>query len=912
MSSPFNITDSKATHNMKIELAKLQQHNTVLEEQLSVSKKSSEESSRDNSRYVSELVHLCNEREIIVTEIKGIEVTSLGDSALSPTNCDIEDILLSLDRIRKCYEAKNSKSSLLEQTILKVQTSSQLLLSKADEAKRLVEKEKQKIINEKEDAIRDRLIMEKQMVELQEKLEKQISDDKSVIQDLEAMILNQKLIIDKINKSTQDYISKLKEELQSLQNLYNDSITKINELQEELQNITEDKNYQKNILENLKINFEAKCQEICELQNELEKYKYKHFDSTGTQTKTVNSYHSRETQIDKELLEKGKIHIGYDDAKPKLIFQNQEDLDNEYKIKQSDDKANQYNADTQIIKQDHTRQNEIQVLSANVISNFEYVKTRYKEYKIKCLSTGKMEKCSISCPSDSDMNKYYPDSQSPGKEQESEYTSSDIKAENSHPTETYKKGSNSVHASKAKNMSRNILLDRKGPKKSSALVGFITTNNNIGTHKENEIGPINSASHNKDLFVIYKDSHTSLVNRGQEKGTWSGMTIETTKGNLKKDKDDEVIYVSQDSYLHPDDRRTDKDKTNLKIKMPRFENESNNSLTNTSDHDKKSLSSYTLDIYSSPKHLSVSDTKMSNTGSDRHMKNSTPSLQDLYADISHSPDENIVKLVIDKKEVNSNDFYKINNSNGRQTHTISTKTDKIPTNRDLGSFHKLVRVDADVLLLNTDEKRARLPNDKVIQKIRDFGLEYILDTVQGEVNPVKTKNYTENIANLKREKSSRLSKSNDSKVSSTENKTISILTRNSNESIPRTFSEKSVMVQLDTKVDYDNTIDSLTKALENVEKDYQKKIEAIKMQYDSNIKSIIHDHNKGVKNIQNLHEETLQDMLKIHENEVENLRSMSIEAMRKAERLEKENRALKTKISDRGMVSLEEVCYLIF
>ncbi|CAB3248237.1 unnamed protein product [Arctia plantaginis] len=900
---------SKATHNMKMELAKLQQHNAVLEEQLSVSKKSSEESSRDNNRFVSELVHLCNEREIIVTEIKGIEVTSLGDSALSPTNCDIEDILLSLDRIRKCYESKNSKSSLLEQTILKVQTSSQLLLSKADEAKRLVEKEKQKIISEKEDAIRDRQNMEKQMVELKEKLEKQMADDKSVIQDLEAMILNQKLIIDKINKSTQDYISKLKEELQSLQNLYSDSITKINELQEELQNITEDRNCQKKILENLKVNFETKSEEICELKKELEKYKNKHFDSTGTQTKTIASYRSRETEIEKELLEKGKIHIGYDDAKPKPINRTLEDLDKEDKLKQSE-KAKQHNADSEIIKQENTRQNEVQVLTANVISNFDYVKTSYKEYKIKCLSTGKMEQCSISCPSDKEINEDQPNSQSPGKEEESEYSFSDIKAGNSNLNDTYNKGSNYKHTSRPKTTSGNILVDKHNPKKASALVGFVITDNSNGKHKDSENVPINSASLNKDLLIIYKDSHTSSINREQEKDTWSDMTIETTKGNSKKDKNDDVKYIVQDSYSGPDDRKDDKDKTTLKIKMPRVENESNNSLMTTSDYDKKSLGSYTLDIYSSPKQtlecVSVSDTRMTNNGSDRNTKNSTPSLQDLYNNISHSHGENTLKYDIYKKVVKSNASSKSIKNNVKRTHTISNEKDKIPIDGEQGSNHKLLRVDADVLLLNTEETRTRLPNDKVIQKIRDFGLEYILDIVQGEFDPIKTKNFTENIAKLKEEKSRSLSKLNDSKVSSTENKTISILSRNSNNSISRAFSEKSVMVQLDTKVDYDNTIDSLTKALENVEKDYKKKIEAIKMQYDNNIKSIINDHNQGVKNIQNLHEETLQDMLKIHENEVENLRSMSIEAMRKAEKLEKENRALKTKISDRGMICLEE------
>lgn len=128
---------------------------------------------------------------------------------------------------------------------------------------------------------------------------------------------------------------------------------------------------------------------------------------------------------------------------------------------------------------------------------------------------------------------------------------------------------------------------------------------------------------------------------------------------------------------------------------------------------------------------------------------------------------------------------------------------------------------------------------------------------------------------------------------------------------PKVYLDREVMVKLDPTEEYETQIRTLTGILENIEKDYKKKIEVIKIQYDTNIKNILNEHNEGVKSIQGLHEDTLHDIIKHHENEVENLRSMSIEAMRKADKLEKEVRSLKYKIPNCGSTCTNEVCELL-
>ncbi|XP_075991984.1 uncharacterized protein LOC142987239 isoform X2 [Anticarsia gemmatalis] len=919
---------SKATHNMKMELAKLQNQNAILEEQLSVTKIKSNESSRDNNRYISQLVTLQNEREIIVTDIKQLELKSVGDSALAPNNCDVEDVLLSLDRIRKAMDARNFKSTSLEQTILKVQTSSQLLLSKADEAKRLVEKEKQKIINEKEDAVKDKQNMEKQLLDLKEKLEKQIANDKIVIKDLEATILNQKLIIDQINQSTQDYISKLKEELKTLQGLYQNSLTKIRELQEKLQAATEDKNNQMNMLEKIKRDLNAKSEEVNALQTEFETLKNKPILNTETQTTIISSKLNnnmetqtkiqticldRETQTDEDLIFNKQAQIRHDD--PNVIIKEKKDKkEKEFEdIKTQDfSKLQQYKPHSISQAKQKERLNEIQIMTANVEPSFDYVRNSYMNYKIKCLSTGKMEHFSITSFSDDETNDDNLASNTPETAQDSEELYSNNRTPDPNLIDIYNRRSIQTSSSKANYGSANTINDKQSTRKSSAVVAFATVDSNMNS-KNKDIKPVAKSSSQKipekDLFVIYKDSQSSYNNKDQERGTWS-ETGELTGPSKKQRNIDNKKHTQPDAYYPEEEDEKDEDdsvKHKLKIKMPRVENEST-SLVTTSEGDKKSSDSFVDAVYSLPKHFSGSDSKINIHDSARDIKGSTPSLPTMSKEETVFLDDDFKQKDVQRKILRTQqpslDVTPARKHEKPQKHT------KPPTDVPQESHHKLARVGANVLLLKTD-KTLKISKEPVKQKSRDFGLEYILDTVNGEVDPEKNKKYSKDVRSSRSEEmftdkeqlDSNHSRLYDGKMSSTEFKATP---RKSGDKHKKSFTERSITVKLDSNSDYENTINSLTKALENIEKDYKKKIEAIKMQYDSNIKNIINEHNQGVKSIQGLHEETMQDIIKMHENEVENLRSMSIEAMRKAEKLEKENRVLKTKVYDRGTTCFDE------
>lgn len=891
---------------MKMELAKLQHQNATLEDQLSLTKIKSEESARDNNIYESQISNLKMERQIIVSEIKQLELSSVGDSALIANDCNVDDILLSLDRIRKYLDTRNSKSSSLEQTILKVQTSSQLLLSKADEAKRLVEKEKQKIMSEKEEAIKDRQNMERQLIDLKEKLEKQIANDKIVIENLEATILNQKLIINKINQSTQEYISKLKEELETLQNLYHNSIEKIGQLQEKLDNVNEDKRNQNIMLEKLKKDFDTKCKEIDVLQKQLNDLNNKPVGSVSTQTKIKTIYHDVGTQIDRDLLSMEKVTIHYDDTntirserKGKKVM----DMDNIALLDFKTSSQPKPSSEPQI-KQEELPINEVQILTANVEPTFDYVKNSYMNYKIRCLSHGRLEQHSFSCLSDNELNEARLTSQSPDTDQNSKDSISESRTFNPNLIDIYNRRSMHTNSSKGNYGSDNIIDEKQIHEKSSAYVEFGTTDTNINGKYINDKTVTESTSHKlaeKDLFVIYKDSQSSYENRDQRKNNWQEVAVDgATVYQKKARKHSNKNNIDQESMFYNEEEEEtyeENNKPKLKIKIPRIENESNSMIT-TSDIDKKSLDSYTLAIYATSKRISTSDTKINDSENGRHIKGSTPSLPTMSNEESYSLDRNSKEQSVHREILKTD----AESTSETSKHKKSKKTDKLSKDIDNGSHHKLSRVEANVLLL---EKQGLKPLDASIKpKGRDFGLEYILDTVQGEMNPSKNKNIAQDVRVTKSDEMFNLVSMKDSKP--TPNKTMSTMSKSSDKS-NKTFIEQSIMAKLDTNIEYENTINSLTKALENIEKDYKKKIEAIKVQYDTNIKSIINEHNQGVKSIQGLHEDTLQDIIKIHENEVENLRSMSIEAMRKAEKLEKENRVLKSKVNDRGTTGLDEV-----
>ncbi|KAM3962807.1 uncharacterized protein ACR2FA_003191 [Aphomia sociella] len=842
---------SRATHNMKKELAMLQSEKYMLEEQLSTTKLKTENSTQDRNKYLSQIKHLQNERDIIVTDIKQLELKSVGDSALSPNKCDIEDILLSLDRVRKVLDEKISKSSSLEQTLLKVQTSSQLLLI---EAKEIVEKEKQKIINEKEEAVRDRINMEKKLDELKIQLEEQISRDKYVIIDLEAKLLNQKLIEDKINNASQTYISKLKEEMQSLQNMYQNSIEKVSELQEKVYHMTEEKNGHLEMFNRINLELAQKCKDISELQKALEDINNKERISIGIQV-LLPEKRNVTTLTDKDVYTDNNTYSHTIES-----------------VKQTGKLSDNNNINT-FLTQKAQSVNEVQILTANTELSFDFVKSSYLNYKIQRLSPGRLEQQSVQTNSSNDMV--------------------DKDAE--------------------------IKKDNISPKKSSAVTeydftidSFETESNDNNTVKNSTvIDSTSGKSTDKDLFIIYKDSEINYEESSHDnKKTWNdqsqilveSLCIIPNKKNKykmvrKKEQNQNKYKTDNDFYLEEEENDDDSVKPRLKINMPRIE--TNSPSITMSDCDKKSLDSYTT-----PKHV---------TYAGNHNNENTE-----YTD-QESPPSFLNESNCENQNEDSCNSLEITLQTNKQTNKkVNHKSKHHVTNE---SHHKLSRVGADVFIIKSDFDNNKIEerqngyniNDRPTRSSENFGLQYILDTVHREINPdnnnmqatvksiwISRSDERFNLIKTRESSNSSPSKLSPLKFSSVEYKTVSSpsVSKSSHKNKSKSFVERSVMVKIDDTDDYEIKIQYLTKALENIEKEYKKKIEVIKLQYDSNIKNIINEHNQGVKSIQNLHEETLQDILKMHENEVESLRTLSIEAMRKSDKLEKENQKLKTKIQD--------------
>lgn len=1001
-----NFTDSKATHNMKMEIARLQNSNTDMAQQLS---KASDESIRTKQSHAAKILHLQNEREIIVSDIKHLEITGVGDSALLQDQCSLEEILTSLDRIKKHIEDKKSQCTALEQTLLKVQTSSHLLLSKAEEAKKIVEKEKQKVMYEKEEAIADRLNMEKQLLDLKDKLEKQANHDKAIIKDLEGEILNQKLIIDKINNSTQNYITKLEEEMQSMQNLYQNSLAKISELQDKLNNMSSEKANLENIIHKLHEDLEQKSKEITSLQEELYEIKNKPKTDFKSQAGTANAnFMNESSQTDKS---KYADDIGYIDRSD---LQRIEDVEVMKVKKQKDLRPKQ-------IPQSF---NEVQILTANIEPTFDFVKNTYLTYKLKQLSTCRLEHYSISSFEDNLTDQNLVD--------------------------IYNRQSD-MHTDSSKVMGN---LDGENSK----LLTLSTLDSDVLSN------PFQSApekSTNKDLFLIYQDSDGSRAEKELDnKDTWSHVasssqpevnaskmarmrsirlnqqnpneTRNTHKPENKKHRDDESYNVNliddddrKDLKIQPDVNKDNKTATRnsqyrtvegpYKTKTVRYsgdvtglpEKEPNNEVDSV-DAKKQSGAKRQLDAHNLGLYMTDSLNKKSSPRDDvftedddknraglesedmsiQNLQGSIPSKPKYYPEVKASKvsqdsgqtkdlnhetrsrgpqswplrnDPNI-KNTDDQPDLKQNKYANENNYRARgpkknymynsdgedqisehgrkyskdDGHDFSTldvedidpdttisrysnsydenqtspyfrdnkpigmKRTKFSSdsNKDDKSHHQLSRVGADVLIFKNENVINGSPPKS---QMGTFGLEYILNTVKQELEPNNAKpnsqvrrSRSDDIYNMFRDGAV-----SESSPGMTADKTVSSFSASpTNRSPSKSVTEQSVMVNIDSTKDYENKIRFLGKALETIEKDYKKKIDAIKVQYDGHIKSIINEHNHGVKSIQSLHEETLQDVIKIHENEVENLRSMSIEAMRKAEKLDKENRLLKCRLQN--------------
>lgn len=929
------VLDSKATHNMKMELAKLQNENFRLSEQLSVTKTKSDELLRNKYQYSSQIKHLQDEREIIVTDIKQLELESVGDTALTPKNCSVEDILASLDRIRESFKARTTKSSSLEKTLLKVQSSSQVLLSKADEAKKIVEREKQKIIREKEDAIIDKQNMEKELFDLKAKLEKQITNDKSVIEDLKAKILNQKLISDKINKSTQDYISTLKHELQNLKDLYEKSVKKIGELQEKLKIMTEDKSIQSVMMEEIKANLDKKSKEVAELHHQLDILKKPR--NVEAQAKIIDILRDTGIQTEKEKLSVETDNIKATESTATMTEENIDDSVNITEVNKVNiplDKR--YTQQERNAKNAHL-ENEVGILLAAVEQPFDVVRSNYVDYKMKLLSTGKLEQHSFNSLTDTEINENLSTTSSPAKKRLGSGKRS-FNSKGNNFIDIYNRQSQATSISKENEESENITTGNiasqsQGKPTGYACESFETDSNIINNYRNSQTydGSSSGKSADKDLFFIYKDSDSSSTNnKERSKGLWSdkghpdvvikAVTVHSTKKAKRPDKTRHQSNIKEDTLIFQENEQNSEElsiKPKLKINLPRVITESP-SVNITSDIGKKSFDSYSLGLNSSQNQFSDSDTKVYEGFEGKNIMVSLPTISDEDKQYLGSydyllrvnSDEDAARIM----KMNEGAF-EMESGVTKQKHSKSSRK-KATTSTSFGneSHHKLSRVGADVRLLKAEQDQ-KVPQIGIRQNL---GLEYILDTVQGEVNPDMEKYYTDkslrksrsdeilNLLKMRERSDSSPTKLSEYNNSSTECKTISSNSKSSDKSPRKRYIERSIMVKLDVNNDYEIQINTLTRALENIEKDYKKKIEAIKLQYDRNIKSIINEHNQGVKSIQSLHEETLQDLIKLHESEVENLRSMSLEAMRKADKLEKENRALK-KAQVSGNMCLDEV-----
>lgn len=946
------LSDSKAAHNMKLELAKLQNEYSMLEQQLSVTKLKTEESSRDKNKYLSQVVHLQNEREIIVSDIKQLELKSVGDSNLSPNQCQVEDILGSLERIRKSIEAKSSKSSCLEQTILKVQTSSQLLLTKADEAKKLVEKEKQKIIMEKEDAIRDRLNMEKKVDELKHRLDNQITNDARIIKDLEANILNQRLL----NEHT---ISKLKEELSVLQSSYENSTSALNALEDKVNQLTEENEKYLRLNEKLNMDLDLESKEKEILQNKLEDYCNKPIRNIGIQVQIANNYRNNSSQT--ETLDIYSYENSFPLSEPditginKIIESNAEMITNT-NMSQINKPSESKKVSNLLPTHNPHSINEVQILTANIEPSFDFVRNSYLNYKIPRLSPGRLEQYSIS-------NINLPENSLPTQNE----NFVDINTENPNLIDIYNRPIQSTSSKIIENEVDNVTVSKQDPQSATGInaFGFDFTNDNFKNQNQFKdtmfFEPTSQESADADLFVIYKDSGSNYGNDNHDKKapfitleqadkiTESNPNNRPLEGKYKKNqakqhKEKKAYFQENELYTEEEENEDDSVKPKLNIKLPRVEHDSR-SIAATSDGDKKSLDSYTLGIYSSPKQSSFTDIKLQRDLDLIDIKQDTPSLPTISYDgnqnlgsynslgLNSEEDINFIRRhemenrISDTPQQSDKRIKIIRNEVPDDGRTNQTNKLKNQNNVNEVSHHKLSRVGADVYLIKSknilQDTEQQKPKKKATKQSRDFALNYILDSVQLETNPSSPgtlsggkdlrKSKSDEIFNFaKTTVKSVPSKHSPLKVSSLEYKTISSPSRSfskiSDKTQSKSLVERSVMAKIEDLNSYESKIKYLTKALENTEKDYKKRLDAIKIQYDMNIKNILTEHNLGVRNIQGLHEETLQDIIKIHENEIENLRTMSIEANRKAEKLEKENRLLKSKIQDHSSTTgLDEV-----
>lgn len=862
---------------MRIELAKLKDHNLQLEEKLSTTKVEVETSAKENES------RLNGEREIIATDIKQLEIKCVGDSALSPDNCGLKSIMTSLERIDNYIETRNN--------------SCHLVLTKADEAKKIVEKEKQKIFKEKEQAIKEKLDAQQELSVLKKTLEYQLSKDKSVINDLEAELLNQKLLIDKLKHSVRIYILKLEDEICSMQDMYTTALDKINELEVRLENAIKDKKENQNIIKKVKLELEEKCQDIKSLRSILESLKNKKVIDFAVQTQLKYNLISTTTQTEKiDFNEIDSNYLHESNINNKIIGGYEEGrvlnkLSDDCVIPRSDKE------ESQLLTNVQAEVNKVQVLTANVEPSLGFVKNAYVHYKIKKLSFTAMEQYSVSCISNED-------------------TIESVSKQSGHVNET----SPLNNASKSEIPSK-VLTYKIDDKKERDKIDFDTPNvamvnetsiNDIyaNTSGSNEINLSLTQSNivsNKDFIIIYRDSDCedeSKINTGIPK---------------EKMKLNESLYkaVSREILLPQNNYYSAKKKSDTKpFKQNLYKTENITPLL--SDEGKSNLLA-SNPVYS---HVSLSETTfVKNLGIVKKVS------KEEHKNGRKATDSRISRSFTSLKSFRENYEPLEVKENLEEEITF----DNVPkTKIDLYLYQRnVLERDSNLYIGNNIINDSVDTTSQLDIRKRNNAFEKSLDYTTNAVNqignqvdnnkdglePTNTEIFREFLRRTYSNEQLRKPFTNDPVVS----KHAKLLT-----SIPKELNVKSsknvtnVVDHLKTKdvavmVQFDNQqekIKFLTSTLENIDRNYKEKIRAIKAQYDNNIKNIMNEHNQGVQNLQNLHEETLQDILKVHENETDNLRSMSIDAMRKVDKLEKENKILRAKIILSNPSNVNKVRYI--
>ncbi|XP_050362241.1 putative leucine-rich repeat-containing protein DDB_G0290503 [Nymphalis io] len=862
---------SKATHNMKMDLAQLG---------------GTEDSFEDENKYLIQMKDLKDERLAIISKIKELELRYLGDTNLSKINSTLKDVMVSLNRLNKYISEKNSSFTT---TLSNVQASYQLLKSKAKEAKIIAEKERENIIHEKEEIHRERKKLEEHL----DNLKSEKKNYEKFINDLEGEIMNQKLIFNRVKQLNECDITKLKEENLSLQDQYDNSLNVIGELQEKLNTEITDKNRYLDDIEKSKSFIEEKNKQIAELQTYFEEIKNKPTKNFTAQTDLLSSTKDVYSQTDTQS---NLIECTNENNLNMLTAS----IENASEILKLNKEQGNFNL-TDFFK---TEDGKLTV---------DCVKYIYMNYKVKRLSLGRLEQYSIA---DLHKNEMLDDNE---RKLLNNLNSSvnndsvlDICSTQMLTSTTENNCDDDNCMSKDQTESFKSCSNDKKHKK---YENDFDSNNSF---KEKIAFDDSPASTDKDMFLIYKESQSIFDEQANnENKPWPqndliNMIVERAVVHTNKDLLQRRQKIVKDTKKHPDDEKKydDSIKTKLKINLPTVFTDF--STSTVSDADTKSLDSYNRPINASSRWVIHSDTKINNNSS----KNTNESNID-YTLLNITDDQ-----VIDHNKIIS----KNNNEHSKQkTQTRSFKrkqyryNDVNTTTIQIGETQSPVK---SICNSNSNPTLSRINgNTTVLKDVRNntnepkrngsnYRLNYVLDYVQNDIDFINNLNL-DNIKPLRKSYSEKRF-SNKSEFSESGKSSVlksspeqSISTK-SNSKTTNAVTDRGILVKLDVaEVDYQNKIQKLTDTMKVLEKHYKNKLDAVKTQYENNIKHIISEHNQGVENIQNLHEEAVNEILNKHGNEIENLRSMSIEAMRKAEKLGNENRCLKSKLNNN--MTLDEI-----